>query len=111
MTSRIFGSRFTLNGVLGTLRVTGSPGKRRGGFTGARVLAATGVSKVMRLEEATEPFEEEFSVGRLEALSLLAGTSMMSSKSRFLLACDAGMMPIILAERTTGGGGGASSRG
>ena len=60
--------------------------ERRGGFTDTRVVAAAGASRVIRLEDAPEPFEEELCIGRLESLNRLAGTSMTSSKLCFLLA-------------------------
>lgn len=108
-TSRIFGLRSTTNGVLRNLRKL-SLAERRRGFTGAGATAAADdASRVTLLEEATERFEE-FGVGWLEALNRLGGVSMMSSKLCFLLACDAGMMPIAFVGRTTGAGG-VSSRG
>ena len=108
--SRIFGSRSTTNGVPRNLRKIKLLVKRHCGFTGSgATIAADNVFRVTLLEEATEPFEE-LGIGRLEILSLFAGASMMSSKLCFLLACDAGMMPIALVGRTTGRGG-VSSRG
>ena len=70
------------------------------------MVAATGASKVTRLEEAMELLEEEVVVGRWKVFNLFAGISMMSSKLCFLFACDAGMMPTGLGGYTTGGGGG-----
>ena len=62
-TSRIFGARFITNGVPRNLRKAGSLGKRCD-FTGAgATTAAGGASRVALLEEATEPVEEELSVG------------------------------------------------
>ena len=110
-TSRIFGLRFTTNGVLRNLRNLKSLDGRCRGFTGAGATAtADDASRVTLLEEATERFEEELGVGQLEALNRLGGVSMMSSKLCFLLACDAGMMPIAFLGRTAGTGG-VSSRG
>ena len=120
-TSRISGSRSTLNVALEIVRVIVSLGGRplplRTFFTDERGVAATWVSKVVRLEEAMEPFEEELGVGGGKALNRLAGTSMMSSKLCFLLD-NAGMMLIALGGCTTdcgegerGGNGGVSSRG
>lgn len=117
-TSRIFGLRSTTKGVPKFLRKIGFLCGARAHFAGASVAAVLDdASRVVRLVEAAELPEEEFCVIQLEVLNLLAGTSMMSSKFCFLLACDAGMMPIAFAGRTTGtsggegGGGGVSSRG
>lgn len=77
--------------------------------------ATTGVSEAVRLEDAAGGLEEGLDVGWWRALSLLAGVSMISSKLCFLLACDAGMVPVAdegdMTEGERGGGGAVSSRG